>query len=251
MKRILSFSLTLLSIASFSQSSVENVSINQVNNEIQISYNLNRIQQNRRIASSYSVGLYISKDGGVSHEFVDNATGDVGDKINFGKNKKIYWEPTTLIGTYKFKISANPNFERGSWGIMYTQSLLYSDYDTHVSFKTLWTIPTKRKGNTLIIIGAKSVNGGADQWMIPIGIGYQTIGKSLASYLCLGFGQYTDSVAPGSDEIYTQLAFSLDFGILIGIPFRNPKISIPLEVSLVADTGVAVSTGLAIQFNYN
>jgi hypothetical protein len=132
---------------------------------------------------------------------------------------------------------------------MYTQSLLYSsENDTHISLKTLWTKPTKSKGNTLIIIGAKSVNGSADQWMIPIGIGYQTIGKSLAYYLCVGFGQYTN-YDPGSYEIYTSLAFSFDFGILIGIPMQNPKISIPLEASLVAEAGVAITTGLAIQFN--
>ena len=249
MKRLISISSILFSIASFSQNSVEDVLINQVNDEIQVSYALNRTQNYRKIASSYSVGLYISKDGGVNYELVDDATGDVGDKIYFGKNKKVYWKPNTLVGRYQFKINANPYFERGSFGILYTQSLLYQDDETHISLKTLWTIPTKRKGNTLLVIGAKSVNG-TDQWMIPIGIGYQTIGKSFASYLCLGFGQLTDNIAPDSDEIYTQLAFSLDFGILLGIPIRNPKISIPLEVSLVADTGVALSTGLAIQFNY-
>lgn len=256
MKHIFLLLFNSIIVANLSaQDYVTNIRINSNSENIEIIYDLEQSQERRMISRLYSVDISYSNDNGVTFVKIDNANGDVGEKIKYGNDRKIIWTPPFgLVGNFIFKVSAHPIYENGNWGLQYSSSefVKIDEGTKHNSIKTYFTVPLRRgKGSTLYYIGYKFHDSEYDSgWIIPIGIGYQPRNKSFSPYVGIGFGQTTPHKRPGVTYYYNhELGFTAEAGFLLRFPFiRNPYIVIPCEVSLISEGGVAFMTGLGIQF---
>jgi len=121
---------------SFSQDYVKNIRVNQINNEIQIFYDLGLdnkkgyFDSKHRVKSrKFKVIVNYSTDNGKSYKLLENATGDIGKKTPTGKNKKIIWRPSWskygFMGKIIVNIDVQPKIPKLSWGLTFCQSFLH------------------------------------------------------------------------------------------------------------------------------
>jgi len=196
--------------------------INQGDDEIHILYDIkagwkNYSDPKHRIKSrKFSVRLLFSSDGGKTFKNISNASGDIGDAIAQGNNKKIIYKPLKsqygLIGRFFFKIEATPNIPKLTWGLSYSYGFyeLLGYADKNNFSKVEFTLIHPLKGNgSLIFPLSFSINHNAtslfiwshtnDQetetidetinwWALSTGVGFQTNKRLFSFIVSAGIG---------------------------------------------------------------
>lgn len=223
-------------------------------NEIIIHYDLE--SQNRL----YKVELYFSKDNGATFHKATSVSGDVGEKVLSGRNKKIKWHPNYgLIGNIKFKIEATP-ISKSSVGISYVFKSFPIEYEgetkniPHYSFHLNTFFSLKNGGNFLLPLGLIYTNQERDQhsFAVTLGYGYQTSKRFFSIYFDAGieFGKGEVYRSGQYDGVESFESLLIDSGISFRLIDTKPiTLLMPLEFYFSGGFGYSsLSTGIAVQF---
>jgi len=279
---------------SYSEEYVSNITASINNDSIQINYKLQMINKgyadNKKLSKSrfYTILLYYSIDNGVSFYHALGAYGNIGNKIGEG-NKVIIWKPLNnsygLIGNVIFKIYAEPEIPRMSFGISLKKNIdTINDSNINGFGIGLNIYGLTKNGNLLFPIAIYSLTDKdtkyyeTDKWhthvkkpseyiedrdiCITIGFGWQTLNRKISYYLSSGImmsktiRQYYDYNSDGTSNITydtstgSSLLQPLEAGINIKL-FDNKKTTVLLPITFLTDINdlnIYLISGIGIQF---
>jgi hypothetical protein len=254
-----------LSVKVFSQQYINDIKVHQIQNEVQIVYELKGNYIGNQKIKSFNVVLFYSTDNGKTYQESKNAIGQVGEKIVSGRNKLIIWKPdnqyNSLVGEINYKIEAIPNKKKSSIGLSYYRGLFLKDPNLKWGFDELKLFlyePRQLKGgSTFIYIGYShyvTTNFvGQDlkyetNNLFTAGIGTQTDKRGFSIYLGGGIGSFTyDDNYEGQNK---TTAGSLAMGMIIKLIDTNMiTVGLPIEIGAFIGHGYAyLSTGISLQF---
>jgi len=232
------------------QEPIRDIRLSQSNNEIIISYNLNKTYSQEwkeypktyfNIIRNYDISLLYSINNGKSFIEITDASGDIGNNIFIGK-REIRWQRDILIGKYYFKLKATPRYYKQSFGLAYTTIKWSENYKLN-NLKFFMNGPSKRGLFIALDIGIleEYFRLPSDKHWTQLCI-IPSIGLNIEENIAFYFG-----IGPCFGEGY--LIADLYLGTMLRIPF-NKNVSI---VTSLEGHGEAMSEfftfGVGVQFD--
>ena len=250
------------------QDYVQNLKVNQIDKQIEVTFDLVGKYSEYQKIKSFTVSLYCSTDNGKTYQRLENATGSVGSNVLPGSHRTILYKPenayNSLVGNYIFKVEAIPLGKDITLGIAYLRGFPFDMTNSGSNQIRLILYETghkNHKANLILYMGYyRHIFSEDDIWnfgastdkfnLFTAGFGMQTIKRHFAITFGGGIGKWsTLNKSTGKVENY-ETTGSLTLGMTVKL--LDTKVftaSIPAELGGVFGMGITyIATGLCIQF---
>ncbi|MCK9304347.1 MAG: hypothetical protein M0P27_03000 [Bacteroidales bacterium] len=268
MKKIyLTILIIIIGTNVFSQNNIQNIRVTRSGDYIHIYYDLTKSKG----SSYYSIIAEYSLDGGQTYSRIKNGSGDIGEKVSYGKNKKIIWDVTAstngIIASIDIRLKDQQYYSGTSLFINYSNRWdLDGLIDEFLSgSKVMLGLSLRKKGYykgyLITYLSAfknnyyESENISTEDWEysenykgLSGGIGYMTRNKLFSIWVGAGVSRYDENFINRIDHFNDWTITDIGPLFEVGIMFKIlGPISIPINYSMSHDSPF-ISVGLGLIF---